>query len=457
MNVYDYKNMIAHVVWAGCGIRVMHAFARFYNFGDNALAYGVQSIFMRYFRPDLRFVSADVHSEIFDSVMADRINATADLLLVGGGGLIHTAGNEFWLVNMDAAAAENIRVPMLFYGLGYNNFGPDPLCPAAIENIKMLAEKSIGFSVRNDGSAGRLGQLGLNLDTVPDPGFFVDGNHPRPDIDGKYVMVQVAYDSPAQRNVADDVFFQNMVAVCKNIAARGYHVVLAPHCWPDIDISGKIVAACDDARIFMWDWFSIMRADNVAVGLGYYKHASFVLAMRGHAQICPIGMGVPVISIINHPKHMGLLQNIGQTDLAVMVNDANFIQKLYALIDFVEQNSDDIKHAYKSVMMQMTRDTQQYVTALAKRFDDAGYTGHIRADFYPEIKINSLNNDINNANIRVEEYARNLSNAKLQLDSANAQINRLTTIRCPKKHMHRYLYEIWKHIGIFLKQKGYIP
>lgn len=416
MDIYKYKKHIEKCVWGTCGFKIFHAFARFYNFGDNALAFGVKNIFQKYFLSSSRFINVDVHTTIFDLNVVNEINKIGNLLLVGGGGLIHTWNSRFWLFNMEKEEADKLKVPMLFYGLGYNNFNDIELNKDAIENIEMLKRSAIAFSVRNDGSAERLRELGLDFDEVPDPGFFVDAAHPRPNINGKYVILQIAYDAPNERGLLNDVFFLNLCEVCKCLLEKGYSVVLTPHCYPDIKISEEIVKNINNSKIFIWDWFSIIREDNVVVGLGYYKYASFVLAMRGHAQICPIGMGVPVISIINHPKHLGLLRKLKQENLMVMVNDKDFLNKIFSLISYVEDNVLYIKEQYSCLMDEMLQQTAVYVSELSQKVlsikCEASIINFIPADSVKRVKMGG-------------------GVQKLQ-------------------------YKIWKHLGKKLRKKGII-
>ncbi len=344
-----YKLDIKNTVWGNFGFKICHAYAQNFNFGDNALAYGVKNIFIKYFANNARFEDIDVHSTIFDRTTIQKINDTYDLFLVGGGGLIHTDARPFWLFNMADNDIKYVKIPMMFFGLGYNNFNNIDLAPGAIENIKLLQKKSISFSIRNDGSVNRLQKFGLNLPEVPDPGFFVDANHPKPNINGNYVILQLANDAPELRNV-DENFINNIIIICKFLVDKQYTVVLAPHCYPDIWLSDEIVKRCESNKVFSWDWFRFIRKDCVSEGLGYYKYAKFVLAMRGHAQICPIGMNVPVISIINHPKHLGLLEKIGLDNYAVFVRDENFIEKTKSLITEIESNYDSVKYLLKNIM-----------------------------------------------------------------------------------------------------------
>lgn len=362
MTLEKYKENIAGILFNYDDLKIVHAYARFYNFGDNALAFGVKNIFLKYFNNNIRFINEDVHTTVFNKEKLKEINKKADILLVGGGGLIHTYDSEFWLFNMPDSDINTLTKPLILYGLGYNNFCNIPLNEKAIENIRNIQNKAVSFSVRNDGSAERLAEYDLNFDEVPDPGFFVDANHPKPNIKGKYVMLQIAYDSANLRNVDNDNFFNNMTELCRYLLDKGYSVVLSPHCYPDIDISNKIVETVNNKKCFSWNWHEIMREDNVSVGLGYYKYADFVIAMRGHAQICPIGMNVPVISVINHPKHLGLLQ---KNNLETYVfTDEDFSRKIKEKISYVIDNKEKIKDKYAELMTDFNSKTQNYLNEL---------------------------------------------------------------------------------------------
>ena len=72
--------------------------------------------------------------------------------------------------------------------------------------------------------------------------------------------------------------------------------------------------------------------------------------MRGHAQICPMGMNVPVISMINHPKHLGLLKQLGFDKYAVFVQDEKFVEKVTDLISDIETHYSSIKKSLKQNM-----------------------------------------------------------------------------------------------------------
>lgn len=369
MTIEQYKNHINSCVWSNCGLKIAHAYAQFYNFGDNALAYGVQNLFQKYFAYNSRFIIYDVHSTIFDKEILSKISNECDLLVVGGGGLIHTSESKYWLFNMDDKDIKFLKKPIIFFGLGYNNFSM-PLHYEAIKNIKKLAESYLVFSVRNDGSKERLSEFGLNFMEIPDPGFFVDGNHPRPQINGEYIIIQIAYDSNSDRNVDNNYFYKNMIDICKKIISLNFTIVLTPHCHPDIDISQKIYKDINNERCIMWDWFKIIRHDHTIEGLGYYKHAYCVIAMRGHAQICPIGMITPVISICNHPKHYGILNKIGINDNIFSVTDKNLSENIINSILHLKNDKSTILYKYESIIHKMNNQIENFIFEINSKYQN---------------------------------------------------------------------------------------
>lgn len=364
-----YKKLIYNCVWDN-GFKIVHAYAKHYNFGDNALAYGVKNMISKYLTPDARYENIDVHTTIFNKNVISNINK-ANLFLVGGGGLIDTftTENKYWLFNLEDKDIHFLKTPLVFYGLGYNNFENVNLNKKTIKNLKNLINKSISFSVRNDGTRDRLLKEGLDLKEIPDPGFFCNGNHPKPEIDGKYMMIQLAFDSLKQRKIDKSILLDNIVKTCSELLKKNYSIVLAPHCYPDISISKEIVDLLNNPKVIMWNWYEIIKEENVSLGLGYYKYASFVIGMRGHSQICPIGMGTPVISLINHPKHLGLLKKINQTDFVVNITNETFDKTLIEFVNIIEDKHDEIVKNNKLLTQQLEHQTQLHIEEIKEKLN----------------------------------------------------------------------------------------
>lgn len=125
LSLKKYKKNVYNTVFGGDKFKILHANARFFNFGDNALAYGVENLFLQYFRNNCQFIKEDVHSTIFDRYKIEEINKKYELFLVGGGGLIDTGfnpENEFLLFTINQNALIKLSLPMICFGWGFNNF-----------------------------------------------------------------------------------------------------------------------------------------------------------------------------------------------------------------------------------------------------------------------------------------------------------------------------------------------
>ncbi len=347
-----------------------HVYARYYNIGDHALGVGVRNIFARWFSDRLLFKSYNTVDLVFDRGIVRELNRTADLLLVGGGGLIHEFGGS-WLFKMPDPVIPLLDVPAIFFGLGYNPFrGEKGVSPQVITNLKLLQRKAVSFSVRNDGSRERLAAVGFDAPEVPDPGFFVDGDYDAPPVRKPYVCVQLANDAKSLRGFQDDLILPGLAQGVRNLLRRGYSVVLTPHVRADIALSQALIEHLETPPdVHMWNWFDMLREEHTIKALAYYKHADFVLGMRGHAQICPIGMGTPVVTIANHDKHVGLIGKLGIDPLLVEVSDPHLGDRLVELSTEAENRRVLLAAQCRGIMEKLTGQMEMFVLDLRKKFE----------------------------------------------------------------------------------------
>lgn len=323
-------------------MRVLHTYCLNYNLGDHALGIGVKNI-LRHCFPIDSIAETNLQGQIFDDYYIDVINRNYDLLVIGGGGIIHGAHwpqGWFWLIEKDDI--RKIRIPFIVYAAGYNYFRGESQIPQhAIDHLKETQNRALYFSVRNDGSFQRLrAQTGIESSVIADPGFWVSLNrtYPRP-VQNPYVVVQLANDKPTLRFGSEDkraAFVRDIREVINHLS-QSYEVVLAPHVLADIELCKEILSGCDHTSI--WD-FGSYAFDRTHECLGYYQHAELVLAMRGHGQILPLGFGVPVISLENHDKNLGLMRNLDLEDCNVDINDPDFLQKTIILVDDLKTNAE---------------------------------------------------------------------------------------------------------------------
>ena len=341
-------------------MRILHTYCLNYNLGDYALGIGLKSMLRKHLPVDL-IGETNIQGRVFDEYYINEVvNKRYDLLVIGGGGIIHGRhwpNGWFWLIEKDLI--KKIKIPFIVYGVGVNYWIEEGGIPAkAVTHLKETIKYALHFSVRNDGSAKRFEQqIGITPDIVPDPGFHVNLNtNYSKYIKEPYIIIQLANDKPEKRfgnsaNKAD--FVNNMRIVVKNLS-KEYKIIFAPHVFEDIELSAIISEGIENTSV--WD-FGYFAFDHSYEAIGFYKYAEFVIAMRGHGQIIPIGFSTPVISLENHPKHIGLMKELGLLEYNVNIKYKTFLDDLIKAIDNIKHKKSLIIKGYKTINSNLLRDT----------------------------------------------------------------------------------------------------
>lgn len=322
-------------------MKILHTYCLNHNLGDYALGIGVKNLLRRFLEVDL-IAETNLQGTVFNEYYIENVvNKKYDLLVIGGGGIIHGAhwpNGWFWLIKENLI--EKIKIPFIIYGAGYNYFEDEGGIPeVGKQHLLKTIEKSTYFSVRNDGSLKRLSdQIGVNVNEVPDPGFHINlgKSYTCPETE-PFVMIQLANDKPEYRFGSNDnkSFFVEELKQLTRILAKRYKVIFSPHVFEDVELSKEISNGIDNA--FVWP-FSDYAFDNCSECLGYYQNAEFVIAMRGHAQIIPIAFNTPVISLENHPKHFGLMRRLGFERFNVKLQDGVLLETILSKVKLVEDS-----------------------------------------------------------------------------------------------------------------------
>ncbi len=330
----------------GNSMRVMHSYCLNYNYGDYGLGFGVKNILRKIYNISF-FAECNLQGQVFDDYFISILNDKYDLLVIGGGGVIHGAHwpqGWFWLIEKDNI--KKLKIPFIIYGVGYNYFKDEQGIPErGISHLIETQKRASFFSVRNDGSYNRLlNQTGIDATVVADPGFWFALNYNRKtDFENdKYIIVQLANDKPIHRFTSLDKRNKFIKDIQLNLIelSKEYKIIFVPHVFDDIEISNEVASGIDNSLVLD---FSKYAFDHTYDALGIYKDAEFVLAMRGHGQIIPLGFNVPVISLENHDKHRGLMENYGLGQYNVNILDDNFSENLKKLTNNLINNIQNIK------------------------------------------------------------------------------------------------------------------
>jgi|TARA_R100000789_G_scaffold87609_2_gene84163 polysaccharide pyruvyl transferase WcaK-like protein len=325
-------------------LKILHAYCLNHNLGDYALGFGVKNLLRQYLSVDL-IADTNLQGQVFNEYYIDNVvNKKYDLLVIGGGGIIHGAhwpNGWFWLIDEDLI--ERIKIPFVVYGAGYNYFEEEKGIPdVGKSHLKKTIEAAEFFSLRNDESIQRFkDQLGVEVNEVPDPGFHINlGRSYACKETAPFVLVQLANDKPEFRfgdGGSQDEFVLELRKAVKKIATR-YKVIFAPHVFDDIELCDRVAQGIANTEVWPFSEFAF---DHVEECLGYYEKAQFVLAMRGHGQIVPVAFNTPVIALENHPKHGGLMRKLGLPEYSLPVSLENLSEVLTQRVDLLESRYAD--------------------------------------------------------------------------------------------------------------------
>lgn len=347
-------------------MRILHSYCLNYNIGDYALGIGVKNLF-RNFLPIDFIGETNLQGRYFNEYYINEVvNKRYDLLVIGGGGIIHGShwpNGWFWLI--DKNLIKSIKIPFVIYGIGDNYFEDEHIPERAISHLKETFKYALSFSVRNDGSLERvINDVGIYPKEVPDPGFFVGLNTVYPQLlKDKYVIVQIANDK-AEHRFGTKLNRERFVFAMKNVIrylTNSYKVLFAPHVYEDVELSQEIMEGIGNC--YMWR-FGDLAFDHSDIAISYYKYADFVLAMRGHGQILPIGFNVPTIALCNHPKHKGLMDKLSLSEWVVTIDNPRFDELVIEKIGILQRRKTELIDKLYQLNAKMFNDTTLFFDEL---------------------------------------------------------------------------------------------
>ncbi|GAA1552629.1 polysaccharide pyruvyl transferase family protein [Brevibacterium picturae] len=339
------------------------------NYGDKALFPVVRDAF-RVLGPGgadggVDFTSAAALRREVDTALVERINARADAVVIGGGGLFlqDTNPNRLsgwqWKISAEALAA--IEVPLIIYALGDNRFPGQPEFDELMRShVGQVLDQSVFFGLRNTGSIETmsrfLGTEGISADDSglgtarerfnpglegfnPGPGGEAAHVHPgpirfqpcpttiagllyeplrgrRPDPREKVLAIQMLV-HPRQQAAGFDaeVIHQATVDAARMLVAKEWTILSVPFHPDDAEVSRQLVAEVPEVKEIT------LYGSDVGFFAGFDLFASipYVLGGRGHAQMIPFGVGSIPISLDLHAKLGYFAHDIGHPEFIVPV------------------------------------------------------------------------------------------------------------------------------------------
>lgn len=370
-------------------LRVLHLASFAGNIGDLANHAGARRMLAERLGFGLEFTDLEIREfywkqRSFDDAFVDYANSF-DLLIVGGGNYF-----ELWVdhsatgtsIDMTPERLANLKVPTLFFALGVDTGQGYSAQSAQRFNAFMatvLERRDFFVCVRNDGSTRSLrevlgDQAAAHIPTMPDGGFFADpAGSRRADGDSGRIGINIAGDMLERRfdrGLDTEGFLRELAHACRALmdAKPDLRIDLMSHIWRDSALIAQLLPMIPDP--YLRRRVAVGRLEPGEAGLaGFlqsYRGFDLVLGMRFHANVCPIGMGVPARGLLNYPQVERLYEEIDMADRLIDVRDADFGK---SLVDAVLSDLSDLP-AQRQLCIDRVAQLRQHAYATLSQIDD---------------------------------------------------------------------------------------
>ncbi len=382
------------------------------NLGDNANISGLRWLIRTSF-PEVNFEFTDWDivdyswSRSYTQADIDFVNEH-DLLIIGGGGFFEILPNTpSWTgtrFNLPEALFDKIRIPIMFHGIGTHRVRADltsvDLRPQIdrfgqfLERIR--ADDRVLLSFRNDGSRHVLRRtfgdaVADSVTVVADAGLYAhipDDNHwaqarlPEgltgaplvavnfggdllearfPDgrlqydpVGGNRWSHPVDYEKP---RIVDHAGFMRFVEGFADVV-RGWldrhpdmRLVFVPHIYRDLQMGAALLSELgfpyNRRRVTMAPY--LHGTDGHDYIFDFYRRCDCVIGMRFHANVSPVGLGVPTIGLTTFPMLHGFYEEIGCLDRTVDPRRTDAMAAMDKLLAQTLLENQDIRQRYASV------------------------------------------------------------------------------------------------------------
>ena len=332
-------------------LRVLHLASFNGNIGDLANHAGARQMLAARLCFRLEFTDLEIREfywkqRCFDGAFVDYANSF-DLLIVGGGNYF-----ELWVdqsatgtsIDINPECLAKLKVPTLFFALGVDTGQGYSAQSAQRFNdfiATILARRDLFVCVRNDGSTRALREVlgdeaAASIPTMPDGGFFLEpAISSLGDANKRRIGINIAGDMLKRRfdqSLDIEGFLREMADVCCALmdADPKLRIDLIPHIWRDSVLIAQLLPLIPDT--YLRRRIAVGRLEPSAFGLeGFlqtYSRFDLVLGMRFHANVCPIGLGIPSRGLFNYPQVELLYEELGMMDRLVDVRVAGFGNRL---------------------------------------------------------------------------------------------------------------------------------
>jgi len=268
----------------------------------------------------------------FDQDFIDLVNSH-DLLVIGGGNFFETwpeNSSSGTSIDLRVEEIEKIKKPVFINSIGLDTAqGISANARHQLPRIVKYFTEAPGriISLRNDGSISNLSNLAPEIDTtgipvLPDAAFYLDTPNSKY-TDCPVLGVNLAQDmAPLRFTSGEPTAFLKVVTETIE-AFYGKHpdhiIRFFPHIYSDFGlISRTLEQLSDSLRRESVQVVEYSQDDRGAANLvNAYADCTMVWAMRFHASVIPIGLGVPTLGIVTYPQIDHVFREVGMSDFTV--------------------------------------------------------------------------------------------------------------------------------------------
>ncbi|CAO3439968.1 polysaccharide pyruvyl transferase family protein [Azospirillum doebereinerae] len=398
------------------------------NLGDNANIRGLRWLIRTTF-PEREIVFTDWDivdyswTRVYTEADIDFVN-THDLLIIGGGGFFEILPNTpSWTgtrFNIPEALFRKIKIPILFHGIGTHRVRADLAGSDVGPQIdrfgrfldELMTRDDVLLAFRNDGSREVLRRtlgdaVADRVTVVADAGLYTQipktspwPGLPHPDslrgrplialnFGGDLLEARFPSDAPGYQHagagrwshpgdyekpkVVDHAGFMRFVGGISDVlrawldAHPEMTAVFVPHIYRDVQMGAALLTELgfpyNRRRVTMAPYLHGFDGHDYIMDL--YQRCDCVIGMRFHANVSPVGLGVPTIGLATFPMLRGFYDEIGCPDRTVDPNSPNAMTHLHDLLTETVCDGDAIRNRYRSIRKDCEKTSRHFVARIA--------------------------------------------------------------------------------------------
>ena len=366
------------------------------NIGDYANHTGFRYEFSKRFKDaeftnlEMRYFYQSWNKCKFDESFAEIVNQY-DMLVFGGGGFFELKWDYSatgTTINLSQDILKKIKVPILFNCIGTSIAkGASKEAIAKFDHfLAQVIERGDLVTVRNDGSYELLNHIYENrycekILKVPDGGFFCRfTEHEQPLIVSghKNICINIAGDMPEIRfpggeKLNRESFILEMAQLCNGILEKDENIrlIFVPHILSDLKIISDVMSHILDwhlrTRVSCAGCYNGQATDGL-VNFDLYRQSDLVLGMRYHANVVPIGMGVPTIMLGTYEPHLSLCKDLDIMHRCVIANKKGFSVELENKIFNILKDDTQIRKENNIICQELQKENDTYMGKIREWF-----------------------------------------------------------------------------------------